>query len=105
MFNVSANSSRNLLVKLEVPAPDVVNGVILGYHVFYSVADTNGKVIGNEMMGDIRRMHEKTTAGLIEDLEEYTWYTLSARAYTSIGYGPNTTENVLVRTLEDGMNV
>ena len=103
VFNISANSSQSILVKLEVPAPDVVNGIIRGYHVFYSRADKNGNVTGHEMMIDVIRGNEDITIGLIEGLDEFTLYRLTARAYTSIGAGPNTTITRLVRTLEDGM--
>ena len=69
------------------------------------MADKDGKAIGKEMMADIKRTEEKTTVGLVDNLEEFTWYRVTARAYTSIGYGPNTTDFRLVRTLEDGMTV
>ena len=104
IIDARATSSQSIQFMLEVPAPDVVNGIILGYHIFYSLVDKDGKVIGQESMVDVKRNDEKTTIGLLENLEEYTWYSLTVRAYTSIGYGPNTTEARLVRTFEDGTN-
>ena len=104
IVDARAASSRSIQISLEVPTPDVVNGIILGYHLFYSLVDKGGKVIGQEIMVDVKRDNEKTTVSLIENLEEYTWYSFTARAYTSIGHGPNTTETKLVRTFEDGTN-
>ena len=86
---------------MEVPSADVVNGIIRGYHVIYQETNELGEMIGENMTADFKRIDEVITVGKIEGLEEFTWYSFQARAYTSIGYGPNSTR-VTSRTFEDG---
>ena len=96
-------SSTSLKVKLRVPGPDVVNGIIRSYRVFYTETDANGTATGPQksLLLD-RNGDEEFTIGFIENLKKYTWYNLSAYATTSVGPGPNITRDQPVRTLEDG---
>lgn len=86
-----------------MPGPDVVNGIITSYRVFYAESDANGTLTGPQKSVLVdRTKDEEFTTGVIENLKEYTWYKLSAYASTSIGPGPNVTKDAPVRTLEDG---
>ena len=90
-------------MKLRVPGPDVVNGIIQSYRVFYAETDANGTAIGPQKSLLVHRKgDEEFTIGFIENLKKYTWYILSAYASTSVGPGPNITRDQPVRTLEDG---
>lgn len=91
-------------MRLEAPAADVVNGIVRGYEIFYWKTDKFGNATGEEMMADFIKSEETTTIALIEGLEEFTWYKLKARAYTSMGKGPNTTAHI-ARTLQDGKSI
>ena len=103
-FNVTATSSTILTVNLSRPEDDLMNGIIRGYQVFYTECDEFGNRIGNETMIDFECGNESNTLGEIKHLKQYTWYTLKARSYTSIGNGPNTSHVQIIRTLEDGEN-
>ena len=70
--------------------------------MFYTECDEFGNWIGNETMINFERGSEIKTLGKIKHLKQYTWYTLKARSYTSIGNGPNTSHVEIIRTLEDG---
>ena len=101
-FNVTVTSSTILTVNLSQPEDDLMNGIIRGYKVFYTECDEFGNAIGSEMMIDFEHGGQDNTIGEIRYLKQYTWYTLKALSYTSIGNGPNTSHVEIIRTLEDG---
>ena len=71
------------------------NGVITMYEVLYQPQETFNDEI-EEMTVNVTEL----TANLT-DLEEYVNYTISVRAYTSVGEGPYS-EGIIELTDEDG---
>ena len=71
------------------------NGVITMYEVLYQPQETFNDEI-EEMTVNVTEL----TANLT-DLEEYVNYTISVRAYTSVGEGPYS-EGIVELTDEDG---
>ena len=88
-------------MRLKIPAPDVVNGIIRGYEVFYNKTDEAGNAIGNETKIIWKTRARNTTVKKIKELDEFTWYSLTSRAFTAIGHGPKSSRRRL-RTFEDG---
>ena len=70
------------------------NGIIQTYEVLYVPLETFDGAIG--MVSD--NVTEQMTT--LTDLQEYVNYTISVRAYTSMGAGPYS-DGMIVRTQED----
>ena len=70
------------------------NGVITMYEVLYVPLETFDGAIGPLSVNVTEQMTNLT------DLQEYVNYTISVRAYTSVGAGPYSSETI-VRTQED----
>ena len=71
------------------------NGVITMYEVQYIPLETFDGAIGENTTNVTERMTTLT------DLQEYVNYTISVRAYTSVGEGPYSAELIVI-TNEDG---
>ena len=85
------------MVTWDMVPPIDQNGVITMYEVLYTPLETFGGAIGPRTVNVTER-----TASLTE-LEEYVNYTISIRAYTSIGESPYSSETVAL-TSEDSKN-
>ena len=71
------------------------NGVITMYEVMYTpLEDFDGSIMTRTTNGTELSL-------LLMDLEEYVNYTISVRAYTTVGAGPNS-DPVIVLTNEEG---
>ena len=72
------------------------NGIITGYEVMYEPL--------MNFSGQITTLTVNTTnlSIALMDLEEYVEYSISVRAYTSVGPGPYSV-GIVNRTFEDGM--
>ena len=71
------------------------NGVITMYEVMYTpLEDFDGSIMTRTTNGTEPSL-------LLMDLEEYVNYTISVRAYTSVGAGPYS-DPVIVLTNEEG---
>ena len=71
------------------------NGVITMFEVMYTpLEDFDGAIM-------TRSTNVTELSRLLMDLEEYDNYTISVRAYTSVGAGPYS-DPVIVLTNEDG---
>jgi len=68
------------------------NGIIIQYEVQYEPLMI--------LTGDLT-MNTSNTSALLRDLQEYTEYNITIRAYTSVGPGP-LSPSVTNRTFEDG---
>ena len=94
--NVQANaaSSTEILVTWEEVLPIDQNGIITNYEVQYEPL---------QFMESLDTMFSNTTdmAVNLTNLQEYVQYNISVRAYTSVGFGPFSTE-ITERTFEDG---
>ena len=77
-----ATSPRSITVMWEEVVPIDQNGVITMYQVLYQPLETFGGAIG-PLTVNVTEL----TADLT-DLEEYVNYTISVRAYSSVGEGP-----------------
>ncbi len=103
-LKAEANSSTTFKVSIDQPAPDVVNGIIRGYVVFYSPVTPRASdpVPYIEQNITFDRADEIVTVGRIENLRKFEVYALSAAAFTIKGLGPRIAIPVKERTLEDG---
>lgn len=88
-------SSTSIMVTWdEVPSIDQ-NGLIIEYEVQNIPLETFGGVIGVEMWNSTDLFY------VLDDLEEFTNYTISVRAYTIVGPGPYS-DPVTNHTFQDG---
>ena len=88
-------SSTEIMVTWDIVLPIDQNGVITMYEVLYQPQETfNGAI------GEITINVTELTANLT-GLEEYVNYTISVRAYTSVGEGPYS-EEIMELTNENG---
>ena len=90
-------SSTEVLVIWDIVPPIDQNGIITMYEVMYQPLETFN---GNISIQTINVSGTEMSVFLIE-LQEFVNYTISVRAYTSVGAGPYSDE-VTVLTLQDG---
>ncbi len=95
-FTVFSVSSTSIEVLWEdVPEIDE-NGVIIAYEILYIPLETfNGKLVP-----ELVNTSASNSSVTLNNLEEYVFYNISVRAYTSIGAGPFS-PFITQRTLED----
>ena len=90
-------SSTEIIVTWDIVLPINQNGVITMYEVLYKPQET--------FNGAIRDLTVNVSAPemsvILMNLQEYVNYTISVRAYTSVGEGPYS-EDVIVMTASDG---
>ena len=87
-------SSTQIRVTWEEVLPINRNGIIITYEVEYTpLEDFRGAI-------ETRTTNVTELSVLLMDLEEYVNYTISVRAYTSVGPGPYS-EPVIALTNED----
>ena len=79
------------------PVPDIdQNGIITGYEVMYEPLETFGGNITTQRMNVTAPEMSMT----LTELQEFVFYNISVRAYTSVGAGPFS-EDMTERTDED----
>ena len=83
-FAVTAINRTAIEVKWRLPPFDSRGGTILGYRLFYQLAELEGEE--EEIMVNI--MSNATETYVVSDLEPDTMYNFSILAYTSVGDGP-----------------
>ena len=86
-------SSTEIMVTWDMVPPIDQNGVITMYQVLYQPLETFGGAIGPETVNVTKLMATLT------GLQEYVNYTISVRAYTSVGAGPYSNDTTVL-TLE-----
>ena len=93
-MEVTAISSTEITVTWEEVLPIDQNGIITIYEVWFEPL---------QFMESLSTLVTNTTdmAANLTNLQEYVEYNISVRAYTSIGFGPFSTE-ITERTFEDG---
>ena len=97
------NTSTSLEVIIHLPSDEIVNGIVLGYNVSYYETDTSKRIVGaTKSIIFYRMLNKNITTGIIYGLDEYTWYGITAKAFTSIGLSQNESEPVFARTDEAG---
>ena len=97
------NTATSLEVMIHLPSDELVNGIIRGYNVSYYETDPSKSIAGpRKSILFYRILNENTTTGIIYGLNEYTWYGIAAKAFTSIGLSQNESEPVFARTDEAG---
>ncbi len=70
------------------------NGIITTYEVLYEPLDTyDGQLEG-------QLLNVTSLSIVLTELEEYTQYNISVRAYTVVGAGP-CSDNVIIQTFQD----
>ena len=94
----TAASSKNISVSWNPVTPDDRNGIIKGYIVNYQ-ALPGGDIIPKFRNITSAQQNEKQTV-ILEDLNEFTNYSITVLAFTIIGNGPASSAQV-VETLED----
>ena len=79
-----AESSTTIAVMWEEVPPIDQNGVITMYEVMYTPLET----FGGTLQSNTTTVSEPALSVVLIGLEEYVNYTISVRAYTSVGMGP-----------------
>lgn len=90
-------SSTETIVTWGIVPPIDQNGVITMYQVLYRPLETFRGVIGPQAVN----VSDTVVSVFLVDLEEFVNYTISVRAYTSMGGGPYS-QGIVVSTFEDG---
>ena len=93
-----ANSSTTIIVTWDIIPPIDQNGVITMYEVFYEPLETFGGVIQTQT----RNVSGTEMSVVLMNLEEFVNYSISVRAYTSVGEGPYSDE-IREKTNTDGI--
>ena len=88
-----AESSTTIAVMWEEVPPIDQNGVITMYEVMYTPLET----FGGTLQSNTTTVSEPALSVVLMGLEEYVNYTISVRAYTSVGMGPYS-EDVTILT-------
>lgn len=78
----------------QVP-PIYQNGNITGYHVLYTPLVTYDGEISQQLT------NSDAYFSILEDVQEYTVYSINVRAYTQAGVGPYS-QAIISTTFEDG---
>ena len=90
-------SSTEIIITWGIVPPIDKNGVITMYEVLYQPQETFNGAIGDLTMN----VTAPNMSVVLINVEDYVNYTLSVRAYTSVGEGPYS-EGIVELTNEDG---
>ena len=90
-------SSTEIMVTPGIVPPIDQNGVIIMYEVIYQPQEAFNGAIGDLSV----TVSAPVVFVVLMNLQEYVYYTISVRAYTSEGEGPYS-EGILELTNEDG---
>lgn len=93
-----ANSSTTIIVTWDIIPPIDQNGVITMYEVLYEPLETFGGAIQTQT----RNVSGTEMSVVLMNLEEFVNYSISVRAYTSVGEGPYGDE-IREKTNTDGI--
>lgn len=93
-----ANSSTTIIVTWDIIPPIDQNGVITMYEVLYEPLETFGGAIRTQT----RNVSGTEMSVVLMNLEEFVNYSISVRAYTSVGEGPYSDE-IREKTNTDGI--
>ena len=93
-----ANSSTTIIVTWDIIPPIDQNGVITMYEVLYEPLETFGGAIQTQT----RNVSGTEMSVVLMNLEEFVNYSISVRAYTSVGEGPYSDE-IREKTNTDGI--
>ena len=93
-----ANSSTTIIVTWDIIPPIDQNGVITMYEVLYEPLETFGGAIQTQT----RNVSGTEMSVVLTNLEEFVNYSISVRAYTSVGEGPYSDE-IQEKTNTDGI--
>ena len=93
----TANSSTTISVTWDIVLPIDQNGVITMYEVLYVPLETFGGAIGPLTVN----VSGTEMSVVLVDLEEFVYYNISVRAYTSVGEGPYS-DGIIEITYSDG---
>ena len=93
-----ANSSTTIIVTWDIIPPIDQNGVITMYEVLYEPLETFGGAIQTQT----RNVSGTEMSVVLTNLEEFVNYSISVRAYTSVGEGPYSDE-IREKTITDGI--
>ncbi len=83
-FTVISVSSTSIGVKWEDVREKDENGVIIAFEILYIPLETlNGRLVS-----ELVNTSASNSTVTLNNLEEYVFYNISVRAYTSVGAGP-----------------
>ena len=94
----TAASSKNISVSWNPVTPDDRNGIIKGYIVNYQALPGGDRIPKFRNITSAQQNEKQTL--ILEDLNEFTNYSITVLAFTIIGNGPASSAQV-VETLED----
>jgi hypothetical protein len=84
-----------MMVSWDQILPIDQNGIITGYQVLYTPLVTYGGEIG------AKTANSNVSVSILEDLQEYTMYSINVTAHTQVGVGPYSLA-IFSTTFEDG---
>ena len=84
-------SSTSVVLTLEAPPPEDLNGFVIGYFINMTVLQT----------GERLQVFANSTMPTVYNLQPYTMYTCVSAAVTSAGHGPFS-DAIQIQTLEAG---
>ena len=90
--------SQSIEVTWEPPEAHLQNGILTGYKVLYTEANSN---IGPREATDVTVAASEQSCTL-RGLKKWTQYRIWVKAFNQIGPGPNS-DLIVVQTAEDGM--
>ena len=95
--NLSGNNltSTSIVIRWNPISPRYVHGILLGYKVSYTTADTRNSRKWNESV-----VNQSATSAVITNLRKFTKYMVSVEGFTSKGSGIES-KCVAVTTDED----
>ncbi len=83
-FTVISVSSTSIGVKWEDVREINENGVIIAFEFLYIPLET----FNGELVSELVNTSASNSTVILNNLEEYIFYNISVRAYTSVGAGP-----------------
>ena len=93
-------SSTELYVEWSSIPRDKVNGILLGYKIFYT-RNSSRSENGSYPVWNVKEVRAQIDATALGGLDKFTWYIIHVAAFNSKGVGPKSAPIVL-RTSEDG---
>ena len=94
-FTLTANTSISIEASWQLPPADSINGIIMGFKLFYKKKDSSG-------METVERINSSSVrTKVVTGLGKYTVYGFQLLGYTSAGDGPKSSVKY-ERTKEDG---
>ncbi|GAB6026763.1 Down syndrome cell adhesion molecule-like protein 1 [Chamberlinius hualienensis] len=94
-MRAEAYDGNSISVSWMYPSRDTWNGIIRGFHVGHRIADSSDSFSFQTVELSEEAESERFST-LIANLRQYTKYSVTVRAFNSVGYGPRSDEIIIV---------